>query len=230
MFNWFKKNPKIEFYSIVPAAIKDYSPDNGKKDLVEIFKKISFTKDRSIKKCPGIIEYCKTGYIIKAWQDIKIITDINGDNYQWKTPLTSNDLLSNKIKPLPFMQEVTGFEPDFFYQYFPKPNTLKCVLKLNTPWFIKLPKGYSALFLPTWYDNENRFSVIPGILDPELNGRINVQIYWHALGKEEIIKAGTPLVKIIPFKNETWDMHAREINNDEVMKFKEILLKTSNTI
>ena len=231
MFNLFNKTHKIIFKTITPAILDKYSPDDGRKDLIDIFKKIIPRSDNtSIKKCPGIIDYCKQGYIIRAWQDIKIKTNQDAESYQWSTPYSTDKFLSKELNNLINYDIITGMGPDLFYNYFPKNNTLKTVLKINTPWFIELPKNYKALFLPVWYDNESRFSTIPGILDPILDSRINIQLYWHELGKENIIKAGTPLVKIIPFKNDNWEIESREINQTEAKKIKSYFFNLHNGI
>jgi hypothetical protein len=219
MFNWFKKKKLIEFYTNVPFAMERFAPDNGKKDLAEILKKVKpFKKEHrevNIRKCPGIIDYCKTGYIIRAWQDILVDAYEDGEYFEWKTPLNAGHFLSKNSSGGLSYKDIIHFEREVFFDYFPRPNTLKMVLKINTPWFVKVPKGYKVLFLPVWYDNETRFSVIPGVLDPTMNSEINVQMYWHALGRQEIIKAGTPLVKVIPIKDETFDFVAREITPEE---------------
>jgi hypothetical protein len=39
--------------------------------------------------------------------------------------------------------------------------------KIINPWKIKTPKGYSCLFVPPLNNSDDRFSIIPGIVDTD---------------------------------------------------------------
>ena len=237
MFKFFKK-PKIEFYPLIPQLAEMYPPESGKKDLISLLKNIvpvkknkniSFSSNTSIKNCPGIIEYIKHGYVIKAWQDIIINTTADGENFQWKSATRTNNYITNQIsEDNYFNNEVISFYKDYYHPYFGKPNTLKHVIQIPTRWFVKLPKDYAALFLPVWYDKEDRFTVIPGLLPAGSAEDLNVFLQWNKLGTEEIIKAGTPLLKVIPFKYENFDVVIRQMNSEDIYKFKKKSLISTN--
>lgn len=226
IFDFFDKKPKIEFYPIIPSLMETCPPDNGKKDMVNIFKKIKPVKvnkdnphssETDIRKCPGIVEYFKAGYIIRTWQDLIIKTDQDGENYNWVSATTTNSFKDTRFNSGDtFDQEILHFDKQFFYEYFPRKGTLKHPLKFFSRWCIKLPKDYGAMMLPVWYDNEERFSVIPGILPAGTVEEINPILYWHELGKETLIKANTPLVKIVPFKMENFDLVVREMSDRDI--------------
>lgn len=220
MFSFFKK-PKFEFYTNNPAALKYYPVQSTTHELPKMLKKVKkIETETSIRKCPGIVDYNKMGYVVYTWQDIEIETENNGEVFQWKTPLNINDFEVKTEINGPPLSEVMYMRPELFYDYFPRPNTLKCVLKINTPWSVKMPKGYSLIYAPLWYDNETRFSVIPGIFNSPEHNYLNIQIYWHVLGGKETIKAGTPLVRLIPIRNEQFDFVSRMSTNQENMDYK----------
>ena len=50
------------------------------------------------------------------------------------------------------------------------------------------------------YSDENRFSSLVGVLDPEISTSLNAVLYWHRLNEKVIIKAGTPLFYVVPVK------------------------------
>lgn len=231
MFSIFKTKPLIEFYTDIPVALEHYPPLLSKTNFIETFKKIKISPDAkaNIKNCPGIIDYSKTGYIIRTWQDFSIEANNTGEWFEWNAPLNADDYV---IKNINFKgvtkKEIDFFNKEIFFEHFPRPNTLQTVLKFSTPWYVNVPKGYKVLLLPVWYDNETRFSVIPGLLDTQLSNNINVQVYWHTLGKKEILKAGTPLVKIVPVKDEEYDHVFRLITDKEHYKLKSYLYKLSN--
>lgn len=226
MFNWFKKKHTVEFYTPVEDILIDGSimPYPNKKDMGKILKNVApstFEDGNSIKNCPGIVKYLKQGFIIPAWQDIAIETNGDGNTFEWKN---NNCGLQNRVSSF-FAGYSIGVKwqaEKVFFQHFPRDNTLKTVIKFDTPWLIKLPPGYSALFLPVYYDNEERFSVIPGILETDYYGLISIQVYWHRLNSTEIIKAGTPLMKIIPFKNEDWDHIVRLGTEKEAIDYNRV--------
>jgi hypothetical protein len=237
MFNFFKK-PKIEFYPIIPQLLETHPPDNGMKELATIFKKLlpvridpelSYSSKVSAKNCPAVIEYCKHGYVFRAWQDILIKTSADGESYEWSTPTNTNVFLSKHFEQnTNFNREVLHFLKDSAYPHFYKQGSLKYLLQIPTRWCIKLPKDYGALFLPVWYDNEQRFSVVPGLLPSGTVEEINVVIQWHKLGCEEIIKAGTPLVRIIPFKMEKDNAIIRDVTAQDAYLFRKYNLLKGN--
>ena len=228
MFSLFRKKPVFEFYTSNIAALTDHPVRTGVKEIQSVFKRIK-TDEISIKKCPGIVEYSRHGYIISAWQDIEITVDEAGENYVWRTPLNTYDFsLDAPIKGAT-LPEVFLMKREAFYDHFPRENTFKSVIKINTPWSVKMPKGYALLFAPVWYDNETRFEVIPGILNDPDNNYIHVQIYWHVIGRTEIIKAGTPLVKLIPVPDEIFKYESRQATKEEAIDYKLKIYRTNNS-
>jgi hypothetical protein len=249
MFRFPRKNNKIEFYTAFNTLleIEDVLPSTGASILKTVMKKVKVavdsrpTNDKStsarrakggdIRQCPGIVQYMKRGYIIKAWHDIHIKTDESGDSFTWESSTSRYEILTNHqyeknsnvdsdVISAQVEKEASSFSQNIFFDFFPRKNTLKQVIKINTPWFVKLPKGYGALILPIFYDNEERFTTIPGIIPTDYLEKLNVQLYWHNLGSENssVIKAGTPLAKIIPIKLEDWDLEVREINLNDTKK------------
>ena len=229
MFDWFKKKNKVEFYTSMPELLQSDSlvPGTAREDLIAVMKKSknyavqkSALREVNIKNCPGIIQYMKQGYIVRAWQDILIEADATGDTFFYECASSKKTSVNLELPDVALGKEndIAFFDRTVFYDFFPRKNTLKNVLKINTPWYVKLPPGYAALIVPVWYDNEDRFSTIPGILETDYLETLNIQIYWHALGKKEIIEAGTPLAKIIPIKLENWSHEVRAINRKDVKK------------
>jgi hypothetical protein len=82
--------------------------------------------------------------------------------------------------------------------------------KIFNPWKIKTPKGYSCLFVPPLNNSDDRFSIIPAIVDTdtfpiEINFPIVINGDKYPI-LETTIKKGTPYVQIIPFKRNSWKM------------------------
>jgi hypothetical protein len=97
--------------------------------------------------------------------------------------------------------------------------------KILNPWKIKTPKGYSCLFVSPLNNSDDRFSIIPAIVDTDtFTNEINFPIVINGDKYpvlETIIKKGTPYVQIIPFKRDSWKMtiklrKQKEIQNARV--------------
>ena len=92
--------------------------------------------------------------------------------------------------------------------------------KLINPWKIKTPKGYSCLFLPPLNNSDDRFSIIPGIVDTDnFPNEINFPMVINGDKYpvlETVIKKGTPYAQIIPFKRESWKMSIKPRQQKEI--------------
>lgn len=146
------------------------------------------SKDK-FQNCPGMNDLMKAGYIIPAWDDIRIKSNRAG---------TIADMQLKYTEPLRPMNEkiVAGIAP------LDKDMPLQ-VYKLNTPWSVTTAKGYSAIVAPALYHS-------PFLKDIYVYGGINDYEEFHTLNFifsplrdcDVVIPAGTPLLHIIPYKNE----------------------------
>ena len=197
------QSDKIKFYSFIPEytnefpirkiSLNDYSWIQKLKDDFNA----DTTQVNHTAKCPGIMLMCKTGWIQTTYQDIEIETNGDGVSFQWKSEI--NQVNIPKVGHIIY-DYVHFHTPDQFDKFKPlPPNTLKTILKINSPWFAEIPKGYSLLRLPIPYQDDDRFSVASGILN--YNNFLNVQLYWHCLNGKEVIKKGTPICQLILIKN-----------------------------
>ena len=54
-------------------------------------------------------------------------------------------------------------------------------------------------------------------MDPSISNELNIQLKWNILEGEILIKAGTPLMQIIPLSDENFDIVCREETQREKM-------------
>jgi hypothetical protein len=80
----------------------------------------------------------------------------------------------------------------------------KGYFKVQLPWTIKTPKGYSCLFMQPFYQFQEDITVMPGIIDTDEFdlSQLNFPCYMNKAEAE--LKPGRPLVQIIPFKRDEW--------------------------
>ena len=230
---WKKKN-KVIFYCSVDGVEKTMPIILAKDIKYEWIKRAvkSFTekkldishstndgKIRHTSRCPGIFQIKSQGWIVRTWQDIEL--NINEPEYTWRTPLNQVKL-SNGIS----MDDVTHHSEMMLKQHFenwPK-TSFSQIIKINTPWYVKVPKGYVLnQFHPSYLD-EDRFTSLPGTYSPDYGmGTINVPMIWHSKQGKYLIKAGTPIAQLILSKKEDIDFENKVV--DEEFK-KEDKIKT----
>jgi hypothetical protein len=161
-------------------------------------------------RCPGIFDLFKNGFFIPAWCDIMIETNGDPNYYKWTIPNVTMVELMNETELAPIVQDHSF---DGVARNIPvPPNTLRSIVKINTPWHIVAPKGIKFIMLPIPYSDDFTFTQSTGILDPSLSDAINLQLYWHKLNGSYTIKAGMPLAYMIPLTEKKYDFICRDKN------------------
>ena len=95
------------------------------------------------------------------------------------------------------------------------------MLKIDSPWRMKTPAGYSCYQFPMWYHFNPDFEVPPGPIWSDEYHLINPQLIIKHYGEIKI-KRGTPLCVYVPYKREPDDTFQYEIKRrDEKCKILE---------
>ena len=215
-------NVIIEDKSLYPIPTKLNIPD--------WFKELKYSIDnKTIKGCIPFLETLTSGYILKMPIDYHIVhnkiveneritrfetspTNLppsvavkTNINYQGKNDFHSTNQLGNKC---PFNQK----------------NKNLPFHKVLNPWVIETPPGYSCLFLQPLNNADDRFSIIPGIVDTDtFENEINFPFIVNGDKYpilESTIKVGTPYVQVIPFKRDNWKMKVEKIDDKLYVKRK----------
>ena len=89
-------------------------------------------------------------------------------------------------------------------------------LKIKNPWIIKTPPGYSCLFTPPLNNQDDRFSIISGIVDTDTYP-LQINFPFTINGDKyktltTVLKKGTPFVQVIPFKRDNWKMSIKSFD------------------
>ena len=78
--------------------------------------------------------------------------------------------------------------------------------KWHNAWGIETPPGYSCLFIPPVH-RETPMVALPGVVDTDTyTAPVNFPFVLKDPKMEGLIPAGTPIIQVIPFKRETWQM------------------------
>lgn len=230
---WNKSKNKIEFISIIPevAGVYPIKPtskfrpvalDKAAIELSQIKKQNGYGTKRvvSTAKCTGMINYTHSGWVLTAYQDFTITTNGDGESFTWESPIDQRTLTNGTTCG----EYISWHSRDQYADYVGEmPNTLKSVIKVNTPWRVRIPKGYYLQEEPLAYSNEHRFTTAVGLYDcDDGQAPLNIQLFWHVLDGVTLIKAGTPLARYILVPKEQPELEVRgattqDLKDDRVM-------------
>jgi hypothetical protein len=179
---------KLVFASLPIQLAKDV-PVNSKKLHDDNDEKFRFPI------CPGTFDYSRLGYIMPAWSDFHFKVNkagcaaIVGGNKKQSLFRQPHAMDASIVKGLFKLQDGIQLKP----------------YNLNSPWKVfSYDKDISALLLPAWYHSDpeflDNFYIYPGIVDYNTFHTMNV-ILAPKKKCEYTIKAGDPMLHIIPFYN-----------------------------
>lgn len=197
---FFSSPPKLEFFNETPGVAemmplepaKEYRhpwANRAMEDFAQIRKTTNWGHSKSMHtaRCPGIFTLQRHGWIMRTWQDIVITTDVKDNvNFSWLCAHDQNGVGFHKPNQL----------ADFWEKW--PADTLRSVVKIHTGWRCNVPKGYYLLEMPLPLTEEQRFTTMPGYFSKEAGpASMNVQLLWHVLDGETLIKAGTPIAQYV---------------------------------
>jgi hypothetical protein len=199
---------EIEFLCAAEDQGKIPEPYPARKLMPEWFKNLSpkvdptidnFRQNATIKRCPPFLDALCAGWIIPLAADVEFTSDSGANNVKYKWDFHK-----------------TLVENHGFAQVKGNPEEPKPPMKFLNWWAIKIPPGYSMLFVPPLNRPDYRFECLSGIVDDGYMGTealeyINFPFFFKASNYSGIIKAGTPLVQCIPFKRDEVFAQARTI-------------------
>lgn len=212
-------------------ALKEDYPVPAKLNIPEWYKNLEHTLlKKTAKGCMPFLDTLTAGYILKMPQDFAIKHNVDskdnkGNNIKdsFQQPALEDEksqLLCAKYINLNAF--ALAIHPTFQLEGSPlvEKNKNLPFHKILNPWRIKTPTGFSCLFVPPLNNSDDRFSIIPGIVDTDsFNLEINFPIVINGDKYpvlETVIKKGTPYVQIIPFKRDSWKMKFTSVKQKEI--------------
>lgn len=150
----------------------------------------------SAKACVPLLDALTAGYMITLPADV-MVTD---ENYQYRFLWDVNYELigSHTQRQYATLQIPKEYEKDAF--------------KFNNFWRIKTPPGYSCMFIHPSYRFDLPFYTLSGVVDTDTYTNLINFPFFLRKDFVGIIKKGTPIAQIIPFKRENWNS---EIKKDD---------------
>ena len=152
------------------------------------------------KRCMPIFDSIISGYIISTHVDIWVSQQPNENgktspHYEW---VNFGAIGFHPKSQLPDHPDGEGHEISY--------------PKWTNAWSIITPPGYSCLFISPLH-RETPIIALPGVVDTDTyHAPVNFPFVLRDSKMEGLIPAGTPIIQVIPFKREEWQMN---IGNQE---------------
>jgi hypothetical protein len=190
----FAKDPNGNYYS-ASKQVCPYPKEGTTND---------YGKVPTWKACPAIMDAFSTGYVLKTPCDLKFFKDKNGIiDVEILDPRYTN--FCTRRLEMPQFEHPLGFYRTHF--------------AWMADWGLKLPEGYSALFMTPMNRFDLPFMNTTGVVDSDKLHMLGSFPFFIADGWEGILPAGTPYLQILPFKREDWS-HDLEFLNDQQIYFR----------
>ena len=188
----------------------DYKPSwvsSIKKDYQQLDKT---TKRIHTSLCPGIFDLVKFGWYVPMWFDMYIKTKKDEPGFEWSIP-------NHNLTKLADFDIISTHADNQGSKYIPKRNTqIEQIVKINTPYHVIAPPHIKFLFLPMPYPDHFDWESSSGVYEPAVSSEVNIQLNWNVKDGERFIRAGTPLMQIIPITENKINMECREANKKEL--------------
>lgn len=199
--------PTIDFIAHNEKTIRDFKPVLAKSVSPEWWKKAKVGMHvkgdivQTIRSCPAMDDWLKSGWYVLANRDIEVIM-YDGQSLTKETLESGERHGPRIVSPShPSNQALDSFE------YLGKNAPVKDAFKMRNPWNIKTPPGYSCFYLDPFLFQNEYFATWQGIIDTDKfnTNQDNSQIiFYPKVNHSFIIKKGTPMCQIIPYKRDTW--------------------------
>ena len=215
--------PTIEFTTYSEDTVKNFKPVLAASVKPDWWKRMRVQEIvqgqpvHTIRACPAMDDWTKMGWYLIANRDIGVINGVNStddDDVKFTTVDFTAEGYNSSTHPLVQFGNV--------FNYLETHDApIKDAFKMRNPWNIKTPKGYSCFYLDPFMHQNKYFRAFQGIIDTDtFNNNIdNAQIIFYPIVQDSfIIKKGTPLCQIIPFKRDEWVGSYQLRDHEEYMK------------
>ena len=147
--------------------------------------------------CPGIFSLLNSGWIQRSYQDFFIDTrKTKNVGFEWNSILDQSKTKNGNV----IGDYISAHSPDQLANFFDDwKDKNRFIVKIQSPWFVEIPKGFALLMMPIPYNDNQNFTSAAGLLRG--NKFLNVQLFWH--NNNELVKVdkGTPLQQYILVKD-----------------------------
>lgn len=219
--------PTIKFYPFDRDTTKfTPEPEPASRNLPEWYKKqpaeikmaTSYQMGQvgsTVKKCMPIFDAMTAGYVFKAPCDI-YLDGTNPNKLTYSIPAS--------LKQYEEALFATHHRDQYSEYPINSDREHKDLLRIMPFWSAKTPEGYATLVVPPLHGDLGPLRAIPGLIDTDkfiTDGHFSFLVDRTFVG---VVKRGTPLAQLIPFKREDWEMELvpqsiadKEVNSQRLL-------------
>lgn len=159
---------------------------------------------RTVRMCPSFSDIYGEGFVLVAPCDIVLRYHEPTQLWEWESSMS-------QIKV-----EVHGNNQ--FVNWVKGP--VKSIFKIPFPYAAFLPKGYNLRQVPLIYDYNPDWHVAYGVYKADQVPELILQVMYTSDKKEILIKQGTPMCQMIPYKREKFSYSFTELKDIHIRKYK----------
>jgi hypothetical protein len=142
-------------------------------------------KSFGAKKCSPLVDGMALGFTIPLFADLNVRTSETGQFMEVSNP---------PIGPAASFHDAAQLGPS-------SPTGRGPAIKFHNRWLIRTAPGVSSLFIPPMNHFDERFTCLGALVDTDrYPNYINFPAVWHLPDFDDVVKAGTPLVTVIPIR------------------------------
>ena len=215
----FNKGKELEIEISTPYKflldIEETRPKPARLFTPDWWKEIPRTIESSnpfnatVKSCPSFIQMFSQGIVLPMWCDT--ILSRQGSEFTWE--VSNNNF-------------IWEFHSDWqLLDYVNVPQYQK-VFKAVSPWYIKTPPGVSIYQFPMFFDFNQDWAIMPGVLNTDILHQLNQQLIYTSDKDKVRINRGQAFVWYVPFIRTKFEY--KTSLTDERMK--EVVLNQANAV
>ena len=223
----------IEFQHSKNASkiLNDVLPEPASKLVPDWYKELKHSiKLKTVKGCIPFLDTLTSGYILKMPQDFLVNHNFYDERikdfdsyFKFSYGAVADYVVQKDLNLNTNNKEIHPTEQLGNKCPFHKKNKNLPYYKILNPFIIKTPPGYSCLFVPPLNNTDDRFSIIPGIVDTDsFPKEVNFPIIINGDKYPNLsttIERGTPYVQVIPFKRDNWKMKITSYKDSKIEEF-----------
>jgi hypothetical protein len=182
---------RIEFFCDERCKGVIPEPFEARKYIPEWYKKLT-SKDKNergfkfstLKRCPPFLDALCSGWIIPLAADVDFVVQDEGTGVSWESDFFFDIVTTHSVG-----------------QIKTHPNAPRVPLKILNHWLIRTPPGWSSLFVAPLNRPDDKLDLMAGIVETDKYFEIiNFPGFLKIDEGNVELKAGHPLMQVIPFK------------------------------
>lgn len=198
LLDYLAMNTVTFYQSHEAAALFVEPPKPATKALPDWYKSQSASLGEfgsTIKRCMPVFDAMTAGYILSLPCDIYV-------------DATNPDKLTYFIPP----DGLENLQEDLFYEHHPMQlanyprnnNYHKQILRIDPFYAVGTKRGYSCMFIQPFHQDPTPLQLFPAVVDTDKFISHGFYSFYVEAGFRGVLKQGTPLVQVIPFKRESF--------------------------